>query len=244
MGEAHKPQQIRDEEAEAERVGAYLAEHPDFFEHRPALLESLTIPHASGGAVSLIERQVTRLKQRNRHLQKRLAVLVDTAKENEARVLRLNRLARRLIEGRSLADLVAGLQQSMREDFGVGASLVGLRAQALAGAQPERVPGIRLLEDDADLPAALNDLFRTGRCECGPLGDELRGYLFPDGDEALRSVALVPLERGAALGVLVLASAEHEQFRPDMGAWFLEQLANLVAGAVKARLGGAPDGRG
>lgn len=242
MVEAHKPKQRPDEDLEAEQVSSYLTRHPDFFEHHPALLESLVIPHASGSAVSLIEHQVTRLKQRNRHLQQRLSVLVDTAKENEERVLRLNRLARRLIEAHTLQGIVDGLAKCMREDFGVTALIIGLRGTSGGGALPEQCAGVRQLEDESALPQALKDLFRTGCSECGPLSDDLRAYLFPDNDEALRSVALVPLDRAAAFGVLAFASANAEQFLPDMGTWFLEQLANLVAGAVKARLGEAIDG--
>lgn len=242
MVEAHKPRQCTEGDIEAEQVSTYLTRHPDFFERHPALLESLAIPHATGSAVSLIEHQVTRLKQRNRHLQQRLSALVDTAKENEARVLHLNRLARRLIEAHTLQDIVDGLAQCMREEFGVSALMIGLREAGVDDALPEQCAGVRRLRDEAALPQALNDLFRTGCSECGPLSDDLCDFLFPDSDEGLRSVALVPLDRAAEFGVLALASTEPQQFLPDMGTWFLEQLANLVAGAVQARLGEPLDG--
>ncbi len=245
MVEAQKTPLVADPEDEAEQIAAYLEAHPDFFELRPALLESLSIPHASGTAVSLIERQVTRLKQRNHHLQKRLEVLIETAKENENRVLGMNRLARRLIEADSLPAVIDGLRDCLLADFDVTASMVILREPAVGDAQPAPVDGLRILGgDESGLPRALNNVFRTGCCECLPLTDELGDYLFPDAEETLGSVALVPLARQDAPGVLVLASADPGRFQPHVGTWFLEQLAFLVSGAVTGRLAVVRDGRG
>ena len=39
-------------------VADYLRRHPDFFEDKPTLLADLRVPHATGTAVSLVERQV------------------------------------------------------------------------------------------------------------------------------------------------------------------------------------------
>lgn len=242
MVEAHNSRVAAPAADEAERVAAYLTEHPDFFELRPALLESLSVPHASGNAVSLIERQVKRLKQRNRHLQKRMEVLVETAKENEDRVLRLNRLARALIGAGSLQAVVAALGERLRSDFGVTESLVALRAEALQVSLREAVAGVRVVDAGSGLPRALNNAFRTGRCECTALSnDALRAFLFPDATAELRSLALIPLERNAAVGVLALASDDGDHFSPHMGTWFLEQLGYLVSGALMARLGDKAD---
>ncbi|MDH3326971.1 MAG: DUF484 family protein, partial [Gammaproteobacteria bacterium] len=42
----------------AKDVEVYLDKHPEFFQEYPELLVELKVPHPSGGAVSLIERQV------------------------------------------------------------------------------------------------------------------------------------------------------------------------------------------
>ena len=41
----------------------YLTAHPDFFTRHPQLLRDLSLPHDSGNAVSLIERQVELLRK-------------------------------------------------------------------------------------------------------------------------------------------------------------------------------------
>ena len=47
-------------------IADYLKSHPDFFERHPLILLSLKLPHRTGGsAISLVERQVSMLRQRN-----------------------------------------------------------------------------------------------------------------------------------------------------------------------------------
>jgi len=43
-------------------VRDYLEANPDFFERHSAILSSLSVPHGSGEAVSLVERQVSMLR--------------------------------------------------------------------------------------------------------------------------------------------------------------------------------------
>jgi len=43
---------------DSDDVAAYLTKHNDFFVTYPELLNDLEVPHQSGAAVSLIERQV------------------------------------------------------------------------------------------------------------------------------------------------------------------------------------------
>ena len=52
-------------------VAAYLQAHPDLLSRYPAVLEALDVPHDSGNAVSLIERQVAGMRNTNRQLQAR-----------------------------------------------------------------------------------------------------------------------------------------------------------------------------
>ena len=52
-----------------EIVSAYLRDNPDFFTHYPDLLRQLELPHSSGDAVSLIERQVKVVAGRDCRLQ-------------------------------------------------------------------------------------------------------------------------------------------------------------------------------
>jgi len=49
----------------ADDVIRFLVENPNFFDQHPEALSELSISHVSYGAVSLVERQVAVLRERN-----------------------------------------------------------------------------------------------------------------------------------------------------------------------------------
>ena len=60
----------------------YLQAKPDFFQGFPQLLESLHIPHENGPAISLVERQVNLLREKNTLLEEQLNLLISIARDN------------------------------------------------------------------------------------------------------------------------------------------------------------------
>ena len=63
---------------EAEVI-AFLRTHPSFLDQHPELLSQLEIPHGSGDAVSLLERQVAVLREENARLKQQFEQLVGHA---------------------------------------------------------------------------------------------------------------------------------------------------------------------
>ena len=84
----------------------FLARTPDFFIRHAEVLAEMPIRHGSGGAVSLIERQVRVLRDNNQRLIQSLDDLLHTAWDNEQRVKSMNQLAEALIRADSLASVV------------------------------------------------------------------------------------------------------------------------------------------
>src|SRR5579863_5865190 len=100
-------------------VADYLSTYPDFFERNAALLGKLRLPHMrdSGATVSLVERQVEVLRERNQALERKLKELVDVARANDALADRIHRLSQRLIRAHTLLETINALETSLREDF-------------------------------------------------------------------------------------------------------------------------------
>ena len=80
-------------------VAEYLQTFPDFFERNSPLLTKLRLPQLrdAGATVSLVERQVEVLRERNQSLERKLKELVDVARANDALADRIHRLSQRLI---------------------------------------------------------------------------------------------------------------------------------------------------
>ena len=68
---------------DAEGVAEYLEQNPGFFEQHADLLSDIKLQHGSGGAISLIERQVAVLREKNQALESNILQLVQIAQDNE-----------------------------------------------------------------------------------------------------------------------------------------------------------------
>lgn len=215
-------------------VADYLRRTPDFFLRHAELLETLELRHHSGSAVSLIERQVEVLRGRSERLEARLQGLIEIAKDNEQRALRIHALARSLIRAPTLAASVLGLQERMREDFGIRHVFVGVQSSRLKRTD---IDGLVRLDADGALARAFENFLRTKLLECGPLDEARARMLFPRAEVLPRSAAILPLDKERSLGMLVLADDDEQRFQPRQGKLFLEMTAELVSAVVRARLG-------
>lgn len=172
---------IRDERGLAakpagdQNVADYLADHPDFFERHAGLLERLRLPHRTGSAtVSLVERQVAVLQDKNRVLERRLRELVDVARSNTTLSDKVHALAIRLLRATDAASVLAGLECGLREDFGASQAVVVLLHNTSEIVQG---PSTRFLRtaDRAD-PAlkAFATFIQQSRPRCGRVRDVQR----------------------------------------------------------------------
>ena len=80
--------------AEETAIADYLQSNPDFFERHATLLTKLNLPHNRGSsAISLVERQVAALRDKNEKLETRLRELIEVARGNDALAAKIHRLA-------------------------------------------------------------------------------------------------------------------------------------------------------
>lgn len=205
-------------------VEAYLRAHPDFFERHLSLLDVLKLPHPVGGAVSLVERQVGVLREKNRQLERKLLDLVQVARDNEHLSSRLHHLALGLMDADGLDAVLATVQEQLRGEFKADHAVIRLLGEA--GQGPHFIAA-----SSAEL-AAFEDLFRNRRPVCGRLTGAQRGFLFGEQAGAVASAVMVPLLGTEPLGILALGSHEASRFHPGMGTLFLGYLGELISKAV------------
>ena len=219
------------EEFPENTVADYLKSHPDFFERHPLILLGLKLPHRTGGsAVSLVERQVSMLRQRNAQLERQFKDLVAVAKTNDALVEKIHQLGLKLMRARDLPERLERLETGLREDFGAERAVLVLFAdKAPAAAQREGFVR-RLSADDADVkPFAA--FLRAAKPRCGPLRDRQK-YIFELEADSVSSAALVPLGADASLGFLIIGSRDPDHFHPGKRMDFLARLGELLSVAL------------
>jgi uncharacterized protein len=207
----------------------YLLSHPEFFEAHAELLSKLKIPHPTGSAVSLIERQVEVLRQQHRQLERKLVDLIEVARANDTLIERIHRLALALLEGANLPDRLYALQEELRERFGADeVSMFLLHAQPQdADAGPARW----LVAGDSGLDQ-FRELLKSGKPHVGRLRPPQLEFLFGEQAERIASAALVPLGDKGSLGLLAVGSHDLERFSPTLGTAFLTRISELVTAAL------------
>jgi len=214
----------RDDE---ERVRQFLSTHPDFFARNPELVERLIVPHECGPAQSLIEHQVALLRVRNRKLERRLAELIKTARDNESLHGRVHGLGLRLLECRDTDTLFDVLYHGLSRDYRVDAVMVRVRVNESQAARLSRPEFVAEPAAAAACPA-----LAVRSAVCGVLSEEVRVGLFGWPVESAGSGVLIPLSAGGHQGVLALASRDAKRFHAQMGTTFLEQLSSLLSHAL------------
>jgi uncharacterized protein YigA (DUF484 family) len=67
----------------AEEVAQYLQSNPQFFEEHIETLTQINLPHPHGGrTISLSERQLLALREKNKELEKKLSEMLVFAQDN------------------------------------------------------------------------------------------------------------------------------------------------------------------
>ncbi len=187
----------------------------------------------SGATVSLVERQVEVLRERNQSLERKLKELVDVARANDALADRIHRLSQRLIRAHTLLETINAIETSLREDFDAMHSVLVLfleQARAL-GTRSRPIPACRRMPADADIKT-FESLLQSGKPRCGQVRDAQRDYLFGKDSVEIGSVALTPLGPKGELGILAIGASDAERFHPAMSTEFLSRIGELVTYAL------------
>ena len=224
---------VRDEATLSdEDIAGWLRTHPDFFQRNSELLATLRVPHSAGGAVSLIERQIEVLREKNQSADSRFTELVTIARANEALAERVHRFTRRLMRAPTRRAILTQIDQGMREDFDVSPTVL-LLFGAAAGTENIGLRFVRQVAADEPSLAGFDSLFASGKPRCGQIRDSLREFLFGSDDAAsVGSVALVPLADERPFGLLALGSLDSQRFHPGMSTDFLARLGEIIADAL------------
>src|SRR3569833_1590329 len=94
---------IGQEDKQDHLIADYLRNNPEFFNTHARLLAELRVPHQAYGAVSLIERQLTVLRDQNLELKRQLQALVQVARDNDRLNDRNQHFTHGLLAARDLA---------------------------------------------------------------------------------------------------------------------------------------------
>lgn len=215
-------------------IVCFLRDHPDFFEEHQDLLAGMILPHETGQAISLIERQVQILREQKDEYKRKLQTLIITAQKNETLNNNINTLILDLLDAGSLEEVLSVIDLRIRADFEVDAIAVKLLAS-----------GNELLKTHEDLTAwqqpalVIGEKVMTARQPlCGAFKAEQMQALFDDVD--IQSAGIIPLVKNEnsknCYGIIAIGSYDPHRFRADMGTLFLSLLGKVLTRILKRHI--------
>jgi uncharacterized protein YigA (DUF484 family) len=231
MSTQAKPDYV-DEEPTEEAICAYLAAHPDFFERNPKTLGKLRIPHETGGTVSLVERQVSMLRQKELKLERQLRELIQVARDNDLLAAKIHRLAIHMLAADSLNATVRAVEEAMRSGFGADQAVLVLFGNPDNFDDVDAGRFFRPIERSDEALRPFATFLKGSGPRCGQVRDSQRTFLFRTAAEDIGSVALVPLGNKADIGFLAIGSVDAKRFHPGMSIDFLTRVGDLISGAL------------
>lgn len=232
MSTQRKPEFVDDELSDV-AVQDYLASHPDFFERHPSLLGSLQLPHASGEAVSLIERQVSMLRQKELKLERQLKELISVARDNDTLAAKIHQLSLQLLSATDLAGTVIAIEEAVRAGFSADQAVLVLFGDSDTFGDVEAGRFFRAINRDDTALRPFSTFLASNSPRCGQARDTQMDFLFRDDASEVGSVALIPLDPKSEIGFLAIGSADSKRFHPGMSIDFLARVGELVAAALK-----------
>lgn len=229
MSRGRKPGVV-DRDLTDDTVERFLEKRLDFFEHRPELLAQLRIPHHIKGAVSLVERQVGLLRNKNGQLKGKLVELVQLAWENEGLSNCHHQLALKLLEAKGLADVLVATKSLLAREFPSTTVAIHLLGNGTWNCDSHALGCEKLDLKDAEL---FDELFKNRRPVCGVFSEQQMTLMFSKCEVTVASAVLIPLQNGQRFGVMALGTEQIGHFHEDMDTLFLHYLGDLLSRALK-----------
>lgn len=220
----------------AEQVARYLRDNPDFFIDRDALLADLTLPHESGGAVSLLERQVKILRERSIDLRQRMNHLLENARYNDQLFNVTRHLVLTLLDEGDPQQIISVTEANLSTQPGIDAcTLILTDERILPGSSPSRHADVE------NMHQRFPSLFRQRHVVCQQVDQEVSALLFPEHSQRIRSAALCPIRyNGQVIGILALGNHARDHFSTDMDTLFLDFIADALGTLLGRRPGIIP----
>lgn len=213
-----------------EEMENYIRNNPDFLLARPELLAEMVIPHASGAAVSLVEKQVKALREQNEQARKRLHELIEIAKFNEDLAHRMHHLVLTLIDAGSPEEIFKTLYENLKRNFRAEQVVVRLFAQPGANAGRELA---EFAGNQAGEAGFFEELIEKRLPVVGAPAMEQQAFLFGAQGAAVASVVMVPLRGADWGGVLAIGSRDPDRFQKGMGVELLANMGEVLSFILK-----------
>ena len=211
-------------------VADYLKNNLDFFVKNPAILAELKIPHEHGGAISLVEKQLTVLREQNQETNKKIHELIEIATQNEELARRMHQLALTLIDADDPKDIFSTMYDNLKKNFHADRVIVRLFANPafMDSSATDEFVGKESIEE-----SLFKRIIEKREPLSGKINHQQQVFLFGDDGDDIASSVMIPLHGVGWGGILAIGSFDAERFQPGMGIELLANLGEILSFIIK-----------
>jgi uncharacterized protein YigA (DUF484 family) len=215
-------------ELSAQEVASYLKTNPEFFIKQEDLLADLSLPHKSGKAISLLERQVTILRDRGGDARQKLNNLLENARNNDQLFDTTRSLVLALLRAKDVTEIADVAQDQLSHHSNIDSCEV-----ILIDKKGLKVAGSVRTESESILKKQFADVFRLKRTHCGAISKEQTQYLFPAQDNNIKSTAICPvISNGDVLALIAFGNQSDSYFNVNLDTLFLDFIGHVVGAVI------------
>ena len=152
----------------AKMVADFLGNNPSFFEGHPYLLNTLELSHSTGAprATSLIERQVTVLREKNQKLENQLRELLDVARGNDDLASKIDALTIKLLAASNRDEIISVLEETLRGELLAEHAVIVLFLPSANAREPE-TRFLRVIDRNDEALTPFTTFLDGGTPRCG-----------------------------------------------------------------------------
>ena len=210
----------------SDEVAQYLQDNPQFFEDYADLMSRVVIPHPHGGrTISITERQMVSLRDKNRQLEAKLGELLQFGEENDVISEKMHRLGVAVIAAGTFQSVIHTLNFHLRDDFAIPHFALRLWSRPENTSELPEFAGVS--QELQTFSETLNHPY------CGSTAGFETASWFGAAAPHVRSQGLIALRNGGGtIGMIALGSEDPQRFYSGMGTLYLERLGEMASAAL------------
>jgi uncharacterized protein YigA (DUF484 family) len=209
------------------KIKEYLLNNPNFFDENPDALENLVIPHFSGGAISLVERQVLLLREKNLGLLEHIKNIRTTAEDNVKLFEKTSRLVSSLIMAADFESLISRLSESLSRDFQVEFhQLILFGNYKIKTNAHTKIISIKEAEDSVGILLTKEEPLTgiSSRIELD--------FLFSNKQRKVKSAAAARLFNDSLFGILAIGNSNPNYYNNILDTIFFNHVTRVLNGLI------------
>ena len=216
-----------DDAVDIKDVRSFLRNHPDFFDNNSDILETMVIHHKTDGAISIVERHLQKLQEKNKLLNEKLNHLIENADQNQKIFESVMTLTLKMLSAHDLKSFLDILSDSFKNDFKLEFYSLILFDEDISVDHPI-VVSTSQIELEEKIPRLISLKEPIG----GQFSSEDFHALFNHSDQTDQinnSVAICKIGSEIPLGFLAIGSSDHTVYHESDSRYFLSHLSNLIS---------------